>query len=116
MILALWKTIGRRKKIFALDKPLVGKTSGGMYNIELSRKAAKFYQKADTSTVKRLNLAFAKLAEAPFQQYNIKRLSGELKGSFRLRLGDMRIIYSVDECKNIVYIEVIGFRGDVYKS
>lgn len=87
-----------------------------MYKIELSRKAAKFYQKADTVTTKRLNLAFSRLAEDPFQQYNIKKLSGELKGSYRLRLGDMRIIYSVDEAKNIVYIEVIGFRGDIYKS
>lgn len=87
-----------------------------MYNIEFSRKAAKYYQKADTIIAKRLNLAFSKLAEDPFQQYNIKRLSGELKGSYRLRLGDMRIIYSVDEEKNIVYIENIGFRGDVYKS
>lgn len=87
-----------------------------MYNIEFSRKAAKFYQKADTVIVKRMNLAFSKLAEDPFQQYNVKRLSGELKGSYRLILGDMRIIYSVDEAKQIVYIEVIGFRGDVYKS
>ena len=87
-----------------------------MFKIELSRKAAKFYQKADTVTAKRLNLAFSRLAEDPFQQYNIKKLSGELKGSYRLRLGDMRIIYSVDEAKNIVYIEVIGFRGDIYKS
>ena len=87
-----------------------------MYKIELSLKSAKFYQKADTITAKRLNLAFSRLAEDPFQQYNIKKLSGELKGSYRLRLGDMRIIYSVDEAKNIVYIEVIGFRGDIYKS
>ena len=87
-----------------------------MFKIELSRKAAKFYQKADTVTAKRLNLAFSRLTEDPFLQYNIKKLSGELKGSYRLRLGDMRIIYSVDEAKNIVYIEVIGFRGDIYKS
>lgn len=87
-----------------------------MYKIELSRKAAKFYQKTNAVTAKRLNLAFSRLAEDPFQQYNIKKLSGELKGSYRLRLGDMRIIYSVDEAKNIVYIEVIGFRGNIYKS
>jgi len=53
------------------------------------------------------------LKVAPF---NIKKLSGELKGSYRLRTGDMRIIYSVDEEQNIVYIEVIGFRGDIYKA
>jgi mRNA interferase RelE/StbE len=87
-----------------------------MFRIELSRKAAKFYQNADTITVKRLNLAFSKLSEEPLQQHNIKKLSGELKGSYRLRLGNIRIIYSVDEIKNIIYIEVIGFRGDIYKS
>ena len=87
-----------------------------MYRIELSRKAAKFYQKADNVSLKRLNLAFSKLSEDPFRHFNIKKLSGELEGSFRLRLGNMRIIYSVDDNKKVVYIEVIGFRGDVYKA
>ena len=87
-----------------------------MYKIELSRKAAKFYQKADTITARRLNLAFGKLSEDPFRHYNIKRLTGELEGSFRLRLGDIRIIYSVDNKNSIVYSEVIRFRGDAYKT
>jgi mRNA interferase RelE/StbE len=87
-----------------------------MYKIELSRQAAKFYQKTDTVTARRLNLAFAKLSENPCSHYNIKRLTGELKGSFRLRAGDIRIIYSVDDKTKIVYIEVIRPRGDVYKT
>lgn len=87
-----------------------------MYKIELSRKAAKFYQNADSITVKRLNFAFSKLSENPFSHYNIKRLSAELDGSLRLRVGSMRIVYSVDEISKIVYIEVIGFRGNVYKA
>lgn len=87
-----------------------------MFKIELSRKAAKFYQKADNVTLKRLNLAFSKLSEDPFRHYNIKKLSGELEGSFRLRLGGLRIIYSIDDNRKIVYIEIIGFRGDVYKA
>jgi mRNA interferase RelE/StbE len=87
-----------------------------MYEIELSRKAAKFYQKADTVTVRRLNAAFDRLAEDPFNHNNIKPLSGELQGSYRLRVGNIRIVYSVDGSIKIVYIEVIGFRGDVYKK
>lgn len=87
-----------------------------MYEIELSRKAAKFYQKADTATVRRLNAAFDRLAEDPFNHNNIKPLSGELQGSFRLRVGNIRIIYSINDTIKIVYIEVIGFRGDVYKK
>ena len=87
-----------------------------MYEIELSSKAAKFYQKADTATARRLNAAFDRLAEDPFNHNNIKPLSGKLQGSFRLRIGNIRIIYSIDDTIKIVYIEVIGFRGDVYKK
>ncbi len=86
-----------------------------MYRIEFAKKAARFYKKANTITTRRLNLALERLAENPFSHPNIKRLSAELKGSYRLRIGDIRIIYSVDETNNIIYIEVIGFRGNVYK-
>jgi mRNA interferase RelE/StbE len=86
-----------------------------MYKIELSRKAAKFYRKADAPTVRRLNAALDQLAESPSHHYNIKPLTGELEGSYRLRIGGIRIIYSIDDADRIVYIEVIGFRGDVYK-
>ena len=87
-----------------------------MYEVELSRKAAKFYQTADTVTVRRLNRALAILSNDPFRHYTIKKLSGELAGSYRMRVGAMRIIYSVDNNKKIAYIEVIRFRGDVYKG
>jgi mRNA interferase RelE/StbE len=87
-----------------------------MYEIKLSRKAAKFYQKVNAPTTRRLNAAFDRLAEDPLHHYNIKQLSGELQGSYRLRIGNIRIIYSIDDTVKIVYIEVIGFRGDVYKK
>ena len=87
-----------------------------MYEVKLSRKAAKFYKNADTVTVRRLNAAFDQLTEDPFHHYNIKPLSGELQGSYRLRVGSIRIIYSIDDAVKIVYIEVLGFRGDVYKK
>jgi mRNA interferase RelE/StbE len=86
-----------------------------MYKIELARKAARFYQRADTVTARRLNQAFSRLAEDPFGHYSIKRLRGEFEGSYRLRVGEIRIVYSVDETKKIVYVEVIGYRGNVYR-
>ncbi len=63
-----------------------------MYEIELSRKAAKCYRKADAANVRRLNAAFEHLAEDPIHHYNIKPLTGDLQGSYRLRVGDIRII------------------------
>lgn len=87
-----------------------------MYEIEFSKKAAKFYQKADTVTVRRLNTSLDRLAEDPFHQTNVKPLAAELQGSYRLRVGNIRIVYSVDDAAQIVYIEVMGFRGDIYKK
>ncbi len=87
-----------------------------MYRIEFARKAAKFYQKSDTATVRRLNRICEKLSGNPFNLPNIKHLKGELAGSYRVRMGDIRIIYSVDEEANVVYIEAIGNRGGVYKA
>jgi mRNA interferase RelE/StbE len=87
-----------------------------MYRIEFARKAARFYQRADTITARRLNLIFNRLSQDPLILPNTKRLKGELLGSYRIRMGDLRIIYSVDEENNVIYIEVIGFRGDVYKK
>jgi len=86
-----------------------------MYEIELSKKAAKFYQKADAAIVRRLNAAFDRLKEEPLHHHSIKPLAGELQGSYRMRVGDIRIVYSIDEVVKTVFIEVIGFRGDVYK-
>jgi mRNA interferase RelE/StbE len=86
-----------------------------MYRIEFSRKAARFYREADVKTARRLNLACTKLSQDPYKLHNVKRLHGELEGSFRLRLGDLRLVYSIDKIEQVVYIEVIGYRGDVYK-
>ncbi len=87
-----------------------------MYRIEFARKAAKFYERTDAVTARRLNLIFERLSEDPLNLPNTKHLKGELLGSYRIRMGEIRIVYSVDDENKAVYIEVIGFRGDVYKK
>ncbi len=87
-----------------------------MYKIEFARKAAKFYQQVDDATAGRLNRIFEKLAEDPFNLPNVKQLKGELSGSCRIRMGDIRIIYSIDEFRKTIFIEIVGFRGSVYKK
>jgi mRNA interferase RelE/StbE len=86
-----------------------------MYRIEFARKAAKFYQRTDAATARRLNLIFEKLLKSPLNLPNIKQLKGNLVGSYRIRVGDIRIVYSIDDENEVIYIEVIGFRGDIYK-
>jgi len=42
-------------------------------------------------------------------------MAGEWSGYHRLRIGKYRIIYWFDEKEDIVYVDHIGPRGDVYK-
>lgn len=46
---------------------------------------------------------------------DIKILQGH-NGCFRLRVGDYRIIYTVENENLIVHIISIGNRGDIYKK
>jgi mRNA interferase RelE/StbE len=45
---------------------------------------------------------------------DIKQLGGGF-GLFRLRVGDYRVLFSVDTATDLVTIELIRGRGDVYK-
>ena len=46
---------------------------------------------------------------------DIKKLKGH-NDLFRLRVGDYRIIYTVDNGELIIYVIDINNRGDVYKK
>ena len=45
-----------------------------------------------------------------------KGLEGKFKGKFRLRVGDYRVIYWVNDEELTVYIIAVGHRRDVYKK
>jgi mRNA-degrading endonuclease RelE of RelBE toxin-antitoxin system len=50
-----------------------------------------------------------KIEEVSKNPLRYKRLHYELKGSFRIRIGPYRIIYSADESKKEMYLEKIIF-------
>jgi mRNA interferase RelE/StbE len=45
---------------------------------------------------------------------DVQRLAGE-SGLYRLRVGDYRVLFSIDEEAQLMRIELIRTRGDVYK-
>jgi mRNA interferase RelE/StbE len=86
-----------------------------MYEIELSRSAAKYYNDLDDKGARIINRCFETLSENPFYHPNIKKLHGEFEGSYRYRIGDLRIIYSVDNEKKVIFIELVVQRGKAYR-
>ncbi len=95
-----------------------------MYDLKLTRKAQKFYEKAETSLARRLNQCFEQLREDPYNSSSVKALRGNFEGCFRYRIGEYRVIYKVDEVEitdsdgkqEIITILLIAHRRDIYRD
>ncbi|MDC6138773.1 type II toxin-antitoxin system RelE/ParE family toxin [[Ruminococcus] gnavus] len=80
------------------------------YQIVLEKPAQKFLKRLNRTDKERVLRAIYKLPEGE----NIKRLKGH-QDLLRLRVGDYRVIYTVNNGKLVVCVVDIGNRGDVYK-
>ena len=96
-------------------KPMKSFNSALPFETYLNRKAVKYYESLDDKTAKRINKAIKLISNNPFYGTHIKRLIGGLEGKYRYKVGDLRIVYSVNKDKGLVFIEAIGPRGDIYK-
>ena len=61
-------------------------------------------------------MIIAKLAEDPMNFEGVVAMAGEWKGYFRIRIGDLRLIFWYDQEKDEIIVALIGPRGDIYKK
>ena len=80
------------------------------YRIEIDKRAVKFIAKQPKPQRERLFRAIYRL---PFMG-DIKAMQG-YAGFYRLRVGDYRVIYTVNGDVLLVRVIEVGNRGDVYK-
>ena len=81
-----------------------------MYKIEINKPSYKFILKQDKTQQTRILNALNRLPDSG----DIKPLQGS-NGMYRLRVGDYRILYTVDHDVLTVYVIEIGNRGQIYK-
>jgi mRNA interferase RelE/StbE len=60
------------------------------------------------------NYVYPQLKLSPYFGTNIKRLKGEWKDTYRYRIGDYRLFYTIDAGKLLVLILDIKRRNDAY--
>lgn len=85
-----------------------------MFKVVLSPEASAFFAGVDQPLAKKIARCFEQLERDPRRHNNIKRLSGELGGSHRYRVGDWRVIYRIDDSLDQVLVTVIAHRREVY--
>jgi len=84
-----------------------------VFEIRFKKSVKKDLQKLSKSVQKRvLDNIQRNLAKDP---YKGKALSGEFKGLYRWRAGNLRVIYEIQDKQLIVLVLKIGDRKDVYR-
>jgi mRNA interferase RelE/StbE len=86
-----------------------------MYKVELSREAQQFYDRCDKPLARKLARCFQSLERNPREGNNVKPLKGKLAGSYRYRIGDLRVVYTINDRSVTVFVITIAKRSDVYE-
>ncbi|GHV15404.1 hypothetical protein AGMMS49938_13560 [Fibrobacterales bacterium] len=81
-----------------------------IYKIELRNSALKFLKTQTVNTQRRVMSAISELPNSS----NIKKMKGYVN-RYRLRVGDIRIIYDKFDDVLVIVVVEIGYRGDIYK-
>ena len=85
-----------------------------MYSIRFKKSAEKEFEKLPSHSIQRVAKAIDALAANP-RPVGSKKLEGQKESLWRVRVGDYRIIYFIEEFIKIVEIRRIGHRKDVYE-
>ncbi|HLP91088.1 MAG TPA: type II toxin-antitoxin system RelE/ParE family toxin [Nostocaceae cyanobacterium] len=90
--------------------------------IKFRKNAIKFLEKANIEDVEKIREKLAQLLTyvevqgiIPFTELDIKKMKGDWEGYYRLRIGKIRIIFTISLEDAEIGIYTIGARGDVYK-
>lgn len=85
------------------------------YKIEFTSSAAHAFDKLFSTYKPIAKRILAAIDELKTQPTLGKKLSGQLKGSRSLRVGDYRVIYIIIEHHILIQILAIGHRREIYR-
>ena len=87
-----------------------------IWRIEVKPTAEKQYLKLDKTVKLRIKSALLEpeQAENPLFHEAVRNLTGKLKGDYRLRVGDCRVLFTPDRAEKVIYVYAILLRGDAY--
>jgi len=85
-----------------------------VYTIVYTKEAAKSLQRMPRNTAQLIREKLEMIAANPFADHPIaKKLQG--REGYRLRVGDWRVIYKVQNQQLLIIVLKVASRGEVYK-
>jgi len=86
-----------------------------MPKLLVHKRAARYIERMDARIKAQLVAKLQELAKNPDAIPGVKPMAGEWAGFYRLRHGDLRVIYLLDRANDTIIVAHVGPRGDVYK-
>lgn len=83
------------------------------YAIRISKQALKELERLPEKEIRKISAAINNLSDNP-RPSGCKKLKGEKEYLWRIRVGNYRIIYSIEEDVKIIDVRKIGDRKNIY--
>lgn len=84
------------------------------YHVEITHDALRALAKLDKPVRRRVQAAIDALGEQP-RPPGVVALQG-LRGAYRIRVGDYRVIYTVDDGRLVVLVIDLSHRREIYRD
>lgn len=86
------------------------------YAFRFTATAQRQLRALDRTSAMRILTALTRLGDDPYREdADAKKLAGQ-EGLYRLRVGDFRVAYQIDNGQLIVLVVKVGNRRDVYRT
>ena len=85
-----------------------------LYDVRINKSPASDLKKLDPHVQSMLREAIVSLASNP-RPHGCRALQGAHKGTFRIRCGNYRVLYTVNDERGEVLVIHLGDRKDVYE-
>lgn len=85
-----------------------------MYKINIGESALEQLHKLQKKVVIKIDAAINKLGENP-RPLGVKKMKGFSEDLYRVRVGDYRNIYSIEDVIKLGDVRQIGHRKDIYR-
>jgi len=82
----------------------------------LHRRVQRYARKLPEDLKEKVKESLAKLAEDPDNYSGAIKMAGQWQGYRRIRIGNLRVIYSYQTEEGVIYVDYLGPRGEIYKK
>ena len=86
-----------------------------LYRIEFNKRVKKDFRSINPQDIQRIKTQIAQLSENP-RPVGYKNLKGQNNDYYRIRIGNYRVIYTIEDDVLLIVVIRVGHRKEIYNK